>query len=188
MSRTAPTSATVAIPSFSTSDAETTKTARPNSLRMERCSTARIFFSRPFKYACSALFAFRSRTVSMHCYVVSSLFLGVAALLKISIQGSIDTPMYMSSTNIIFNCMLGIYVGLALEQYCNLVIGIFIGNFILNMLTTGLLSMGLSASLQDTASGIFLLVIMIFTYNNQRVMNFISERKLKKELVRTNAQ
>ena len=29
---------------------------------------------------------------------------------------------------------------------------------------------------------------MIFTYNNQRVMNFISERKLKKELVRTNAQ
>ena len=119
------------------------------------------------------------------CYVVSSLFLGVAALLKISIQGSIDTPMYMSSTNIIFNCMLGIYVGLALEQYCNLVIGIFIGNFILNMLTTGLLSMGLSASLQDTASGIFLLVIMIFTYNNQRVMNFISERKLKKELVRT---
>ncbi len=122
------------------------------------------------------------------CYVVSSLFLGVAALLKISIQGSIDTPMYMSSTNIIFNCMLGIYVGLALEQYCNLVIGIFIGNFILNMLTTGLLSMGLSASLQDTASGIFLLVIMIFTYNNQRVMNFISERKLKKELVRTNAQ
>ena len=100
--------------------------------------------------------------------------------LKISIQGSIDTPMYMSSTNIIFNCMLGIYVGLALEQYCNLVIGIFIGNFILNMLTTGLLSMGLSASAQDTTSGIFLLVIMIFTYNNQRVMDFISERKLKK--------
>ena len=120
------------------------------------------------------------------CYVVSSLFLGVAALLKISIQGSIDTPMYMSSTNIIFNCMLGIYVGLALEQYCNLVIGIFIGNFILNMLTTGLLSMGLSASLQDTASGIFLLVIMIFTYNNQRVMNFISEQKLKKELAEAN--
>lgn len=121
------------------------------------------------------------------CYVVSSFFLGVAALLKISIQGSIDTPMYMSSTNIIFNCMLGIYVGLALEQYCNLLIGIFIGNFILNMLTTGLLSLGLSASLQDTASGIFLLVIMIFTYNNQRVMDFIAGRKEKKKFVKQNA-
>lgn len=121
------------------------------------------------------------------CYVISSVFLGVAALLKISIQGSIDTPMYMSSTNIIFNCMLGIYVGLALEQYCNLLIGIFIGNFVLNMLTTGLLSLGLSASLQDTASGVFLLVIMIFTYNNQRVMDFISSRKEKKEYAKLNA-
>ena len=71
MSRTAPTSATVAIPSFSTNDAETTKAARPNSLRMERCSTARIFFSRPFKYACSALFAFKSRTVSIHSCIPS---------------------------------------------------------------------------------------------------------------------
>ncbi len=120
------------------------------------------------------------------CYVVSALFLGVAALLKISIQGSIDTPMYMSSTNIIFNCMLGIYVGLALEQYCNLLIGIFVGNFIMNMLTTGLLSLGLSASLQDTVSGIFLMIIMIFTYNNQRVIDFINNRKMKKELIKAN--
>ena len=127
-----------------------------------------------------------TKSTAFLCYVVSALFLGVAALLKISIQGSIDTPMYMSSTNIIFNCMLGIYVGLALEQYCNLLIGIFVGNFIMNMLTTGLLSLGLSASLQDTASGIFLLIIMIFTYNNQRVMDFISNRKVKKELVKAN--
>jgi len=92
----------------------------------------------------------------------------------------------MSSTNIIFNCMLGIYVGLALEQYCNLLIGIFIGNFILNMLTTGLLSLGLSASLQDTASGVFLLIIMIFTYNNQRFLDFLSTRKERKEFAKQN--
>lgn len=127
-----------------------------------------------------------TKKTAFMCYAVSSLFLGAAALLKISIQGSIDTPMYMSSTNIIFNCMLGIYVGLALEQYCNLLIGIFIGNFILNMLTTGLLSLGLSASLQDTASGVFLLVIMIFTYNNQRLMDYIGNRKMKKELIQAN--
>jgi ribose/xylose/arabinose/galactoside ABC-type transport system permease subunit len=128
-----------------------------------------------------------TKRTAFWCYAVSSLFLGVAALLKISIQGSIDTPMYMSSTNIIFNCMLGIYVGLALEQYCNLLIGIFIGNFILNMLTTGLLSLGLSASLQDTASGIFLLVIMIFTYNNQRVMDYINSRKEQYKLAKLNS-
>lgn len=125
-----------------------------------------------------------TRRTAFLCYVVSAVFLGVAALLKISIQGSIDTPMYMSSTNIIFNCLLGIYVGLALEQYCNLVIGIFVGNFVLNMLTTGLLSMGLSSSLQDTASGVFLLIIMIYTYNNQRILEFFQNRKDKKALER----
>lgn len=123
-----------------------------------------------------------TRRTAFLCYVVSAVFLGVAALLRISIQGSIDTPMYMSSTNIIFNCLLGIYVGLALEQYCNLVIGIFVGNFVLNMLTSGLLSLGLSSSLQDTASGIFLLLIMIYTYNNQRILDFIQNRKEKREL------
>lgn len=125
-----------------------------------------------------------TKKTAFYCYVVSALFLGVAALLKISIQGSIDTPMYMSSTNIIFNCLLGIYVGLALQQYCNLLIGIFIGNFILNMLTTGLLSLGISSSLQDTASGIFLIIIMIFTYNNQRVLDFIANRKEKHALMK----
>ncbi len=116
------------------------------------------------------------------CYVVSSVFLGVAALLKISIQGSIDTASYMSSTNIIFNCLLGIYVGIALEPYCNLLVGILIGNFVLNLMTSGLLSMGLSSSLQDTASGVFLLVIMIYTYNNQRILDYIQNRKEKKAL------
>lgn len=118
------------------------------------------------------------------CYVVASVFLGVAALLRISIQGSIDTPMYMSSTNIIFNCLLGIYVGIALEPYCNILVGVFVGNFILNMLRTGLLNMGLSSSLQDTASGIFLLIIMIFTYNSQRVLDFFGMKKERAELAK----
>ena len=126
------------------------------------------------------------RTAFM-CYVVSAVFLGVAAMLRISIQGSIDTPMYMSSTNIIFNCLLGIYVGLALERYCNLVIGMFIGNFVLNMLTSGLMNMGLSSSLQDTASGVFLLIIMIYTYNNDRVLDALRARKEKAELMKTAA-
>ena len=52
----------------------------------------------------------------------------------------------------------------------------------MNMLTSGLLSLGLSSSLQDTASGIFLLLIMIYTYNNQRMLEFIQNRKEKRAL------
>ncbi|KKW28304.1 MAG: Branched-chain amino acid ABC transporter, permease protein [Candidatus Uhrbacteria bacterium GW2011_GWD2_52_7] len=117
------------------------------------------------------------------CYTLSGFFLGIAALLKISIQGSIDTAMYMSSTNIIFNCMLGIYIGLAIEKYCNLVIGILVGNIIMNMMASGLLSIGLSASLQDVASGLVLLVIMMFTCNNHRVLAFLERRKMRRDII-----
>ena len=123
-----------------------------------------------------------TRKTAFKCYAVSAVFLGVASLLRISIQGSIDTPQYMSSTNIIFNCLLGIYVGVALERYCNITIGIFVGNLILNMLTSGLMNMGLSSALQDTASGVFLLLIMIYTYNSDRVVAYVQSVREKKEL------
>ena len=75
-------------------------------------------------------------------------------------------------------------MGVALQRYCNILIGIFIGNFVLNMLTTGLMNMGLSSSLQDTASGIFLLIIMIFTYNSQRVLDYFAVRKERAALAK----
>lgn len=118
-----------------------------------------------------------TKKTALLSYVISGLFLGVAALLRISIQGSIDTPMYMSSINIIFDSMLGIYIGMALQRYCNLVIGIFVGNFVMNMITTGLLSLGLSASLQSLANGVFLLIIMVYTYNHARVTDYYNMRK-----------
>ena len=117
------------------------------------------------------------------CYVISGVYLGAAALLKLSTQGSIDTAMYMSSTNIIFNCMLSIYIGFAIEKYCNIVVGITIGNIIMNMMASGLLSIGLPASLQDVASGAVLLCIMLYTYNNQRVIDHFSRIRLRNSLI-----
>ena len=79
--------------------------------------------------------------------------------------------------------MLGIYIGLAIEKYCNLVIGILVGNIIMNMMASGLLSIGLSASLQDVACGLVLLVIMVFTCNNQRVLAFLERRKMRRDII-----
>jgi len=49
------------------------------------------------------------------------------------------------------------------------------------------MNMGLSSSLQDTASGVFLLIIMIYTYNNDRVLDALRARKEKAELMKTAA-
>ena len=125
-----------------------------------------------------------TRRNAFFSYLISGFYLGVAALLKLSTQGSIDTAMYMSSTNIIFNCMLSIYIGFAIEKYCNIVIGIFIGNIIMNMMASGLLSIGLSASLQDVASGAVLLCIMLYTYNNQHVLDSLARFRLRNSILR----
>jgi len=133
--------------------------------KLQQTFTASRFDGRKLAQIAKAGGVNTKRTAFM-CYVVSAVFLGVAAMLRISIQGSIDTPMYMSSTNIIFNCLLGIYVGLALERYCNLVIGMFVGNFVLNMLTSGLMNMGLSyqqnSSYQKTTIVLLSQILFLF--------------------------
>ncbi|HPS81839.1 MAG TPA: hypothetical protein PLP25_08280 [Candidatus Limiplasma sp.] len=116
------------------------------------------------------------------CYVVSGVFLGVAALLKISTQGSIDTLMYMSSTNLVFASMLGIFVAMALRSYCNLVIGVWIGNIIMFIMNNGLLSLGLSSSWQDVLNGAVLLLIMTITYNNENFAKWIGMRRYTRKV------
>lgn len=116
------------------------------------------------------------------CYVVSGVFLGVGALLKISTQGSIDTLMYMSSTNLVFASMLGIFVAMALRSYCNIVVGIWIGNIIMFIMNNGLLSLGLSSSWQDVLNGAMLLMIMTITYNNENFAKWIGMRRFTRKV------
>lgn len=121
------------------------------------------------------------------CYVISGLFVGVAGVISISMAGSIATEQYMSSTSIIFGCMLGIYVATALSRYCNLVVGIIVGNFTMKMLASGLLAMGLKASLQNLASGLVILIVMIITSNQGKFANYMEMRKKKKSISSENA-
>ena len=67
-----PARATVAMPSFKIREADTTKAAVPNSFIIDLFSTSLIFFSRPFIYLPSALFDFRSLTVSIHSCMPSA--------------------------------------------------------------------------------------------------------------------
>ena len=116
------------------------------------------------------------------CYVVSGVFLGFAALLKISTQGSIDTLMYMSSTNLVFTSMLGIFVAMAMRRYCNIVVGVWIGNIIMFIMNSGLLSLGISSSWQDVLNGTLLLVIMTITYNNETFAKWLGMRRFNRRI------
>jgi len=115
-------------------------------------------------------------------FVMSGVFVGVASLINVSISGQIASEQYFSSANILFNCMLGFYVGLALIRYCNIMVGILIGNFIMTMMSAGLLALGLKSSLQNVAAGLVILVIMIVTSNQGRVTDYFAMKHKAKEI------
>ena len=68
---TPPASTVVAMPSFSTMRPQVWNTALVSSPITVYFSTSFIFLSSPFKYSSSALFAFRSRSVSRHSWMPS---------------------------------------------------------------------------------------------------------------------
>ena len=115
-------------------------------------------------------------------FVMCGVFVGVASLINVSISGQIAAEQYFSSANILFNCMLGFYVGLALLRYCNLMVGILIGNFIMTMMSAGLLALGLKSSLQNVAAGVVILVIMIVTSNQGRISDYLAMKRKAKEI------
>ncbi len=115
-------------------------------------------------------------------FFMCGVFVGVASLINVSITGQIAAEQYFSSANILFNCMLGFYVGLALLRYCNLMVGILIGNFIMTMMSAGLLALGLKSSLQNVAAGVVILVIMIVTSNQSRISDYLATKRKAKEI------
>ena len=90
--------------------------------------------------------------------------------------------MYMSSTNLVFSSMLGIFVAMALRGYCNIVIGVWVGNIIMFIMNNGLLSLGLSSSWQDVLNGAVLLLIMTITYNNETFAKWIGMRRFARKV------
>jgi ribose transport system permease protein len=117
-------------------------------------------------------------------FVLSGVFVGVAALINVSISGQVASEQYFSSANVLFNCMLGFYVGLALLRYCNIVVGIVIGNLIMTMMSAGLLALGLKSSLQNVAAGVVILVIMIVTSNQTRFQDYMAMKRKAREVKR----
>lgn len=115
-------------------------------------------------------------------FLLSGVFVGVASLINVSIAGQVAAEQYFSSANILFNCMLGFYVGMALQRYCNIMVGILIGNFIMTMMSAGLLAVGLKSSLQNVAAGLVIMVIMIVTSNQGRLTDYLAMRRKAKEI------
>lgn len=93
-------------------------------------------------------------------FAVCGFFAGCAAFMTISYSSSVAPALNMQTMDRNFQPLMGCFIGIAFKKYINPVFSIIVGEFTISMLTTGLITNGIDATLQKVFIGIILLVIV----------------------------
>ena len=108
----------------------------------------------------------------MQIVCLRGIFLGISAILTLSQSGSVGAQTNLGSVTIVFKPLISILLALVLQRICNLMLGIFIAQFSLNIIFIGLIAVGLPDTFQNVVLGFFLLVVMILFQNSERLDAF----------------
>lgn len=110
-------------------------------------------------------------------FLCEGIFLGLATVISLSQKGNSSATLYMGTMSISFDAIMGVFIGLYLAKYCNVVIGVLIGSFTMKMLSAGLIAIGLQSSLQTVAQGVFLLLFIGISTNQIRIQEYFASKK-----------
>jgi ribose transport system permease protein len=100
------------------------------------------------------------RRVKMYGFLLCGVFLGIASFLSVSYGGVIIPSTRMSSILRLFPPLMGYFIGIALKKVCNIIIGIFVGEMVIIMVVTGMVTMGVPTTYQQVITGLFLLAVV----------------------------
>ena len=96
-------------------------------------------------------------------FICCGLCTGVYALNSISYSASVAYATGLSSVTSIFKPVIACMFAIAFKKYINPMISLFIGCFILNIISNGLLTNGLEAALQNVVVGIAMILLVRFS-------------------------
>lgn len=116
-------------------------------------------------------------------YLLEGILLTCASLIYMAMNGSASAAMNLSTTTIGFNAIVSVLVGQYLAVYCGPLFGIAIGAFTLRILSSGLLALGLAATWQKVANGIFLILFLGFSQNQKLLAEARMRKKKVKEIM-----
>lgn len=107
----------------------------------------------------------------------SGVFLGVGAILYMSSNGQLLNVTALGSVASIFGAMMGVFLAFFLSRYCSLSIALVVGTFTMTAMTNGFVALGLSGTLRDIITGLFLLVLLCISANQGRYTAWRMDRK-----------
>jgi len=98
--------------------------------------------------------------VKMYGFLLCGVFLGIASFMSVSYGGVIIPSTRMSSILRLFPPLMGYFIGIALKKVCNIIIGVFVGEMVIIMVVTGMVTMGVPTTYQQVITGLFLLAVV----------------------------
>jgi ribose transport system permease protein len=100
------------------------------------------------------------RRVKIYGFVLCGVFLGIASFLSVSYGGVIIPSTRMSSISRLFQPLMGYFIAIALKKVCNIIVGVFVGEMVIVMVVTGMVTMGVPTTYQQVVTGLFLLAVV----------------------------
>lgn len=98
-------------------------------------------------------------------FMVGGIFFGVAAVLHLSSNGSLDNVAALGSMPIMMDAFMGVFLGMLLGRWVDLSVAIYLGVVTMKVISNGFVAIGLSATWQDVVTGVFLLAVMAISAN-----------------------
>ena len=116
-------------------------------------------------------------TVRFKVFLVQGVYLGCAAAMLLGTRGNVQAPVNLSSFTLVFDALMTVFIGTALEKYSNRIIGVAVGAVVMKMITSGLLASGVNSAWQMTITGIFLALFIGISTNLKRISQYFANRK-----------
>ena len=115
---------------------------------------------------------------------ILKVIIGITAILQISYANSITTVSSLRSISMIFQPLMGVLIAFAIQEWCNLTLGVFISQFTLSMMFNALIALGVPSKMQDVVLGVMLIIVMGIALNNKRISGFFERKARRKELMK----
>lgn len=146
-----------------------------------------LFTHTKFGYNCRALANAQRLSVNnginerkniIGCYLMMGFLIAIAGMIYLSMTGTIVADMRENgSSTIMFEAFPPVFIGFYLMRYTNLATGVFLGTLTMKILISGMLALGVPATLQNVGTGLFLLIFIAFTSNQARMLEARKARK-----------
>lgn len=113
-------------------------------------------------------------------YTISGVFIGIASVMYLTRAATITAIVEMQSFTLSMNAIMAVVIGIFLGMYCDKILGTFIGAIVMTMLGSGLLAIRVPATLQPVFQSLFLLIFMVYSTNQYKIMQYFKDKKRAK--------